>query len=76
MLEYSHESWACNTPLVRDLGRTFFGKLEKLNAMPLGMPDYREPEKLQVVDWREKLKKEAADDNPMNKLGVDDEVNF
>ena len=40
---------------------------EKLNAMPLGMPDYREPEKLQVVDWREKLKKEAADDNPMNK---------
>merc|ERR550539_785883 len=37
---------------------------EKLNAMPLGMPDYREPEKLQVVDWREKLKKEAADDNP------------
>ena len=40
---------------------------EKLNAMPLGMPDYREPEKLQIVDWREKLKKEAADDNPMNK---------
>ena len=33
--------------------------------MPLGMPDYREPEKLQIVDWREKLKKE--DDNPMNK---------
>ena len=31
------------------------------------MPDYREPEKLQIVDWREKLKKEAADDNPMNK---------
>ena len=40
---------------------------EKLNAMPLGMPDYREPEKLQIVDWREKLKKEAADDNPLNK---------
>ena len=40
---------------------------EKLNAMPLGMPDYREPEKPQIVDWREKLKKEAENDNPMNK---------
>jgi len=40
---------------------------EKLNAMPLGMPDYREPEKGQVFDWRAKLKEDEKDENPMNK---------
>merc|ERR1719186_2498902 len=40
---------------------------EKLNAMPLGMPDYREPEKGQVFDWRAKLRDEEKDNDPMNK---------
>jgi len=40
---------------------------EKLNAMPLGMPDYREPEKGTVFDWRAKLKDDEKNNDPMNK---------
>lgn len=40
---------------------------EKMNAMKIGMPDYREPEKLQVVDWRDTLQAQAESSNPMNK---------
>ena len=40
---------------------------EQLNAMKIGMPDYREPEKAKVDDWRDKLKEHEEANNPMNK---------
>jgi hypothetical protein len=40
---------------------------EKMNAMKIGMPDYREPEKLQVIDWRDTLQAQAEENNPLNK---------
>ena len=29
---------------------------EKMNAMKIGMPDYREPEKAKQLNWRDNLK--------------------
>ena len=40
---------------------------EKMNAMKIGMPDYREPEKLQIIDWRDTLQAQAEESNPLNK---------
>jgi len=40
---------------------------EKMNAMKIGMPDYREPEKAKQLNWRDNLKQAEEDANPMNK---------
>ena len=40
---------------------------KELNAMPLGMPEYAEPEKMKVNDWRDALKEQEEANNPLNK---------